>query len=244
MKRHGFTLIELLVVIAIIAILAAILFPVFARAREKARQTSCLNNARQQATAVLMYVQDYDETFPMSAYSPDGIRLYTMLDVVSPYMKNWQIMECPSGQREFSIDWIAAVFGLTPATPGLWTGYMWNFAVFEDGNVTGAVPPISLAEIEYSVETAMIYDGTLARNASYNSPVLGRHNGTANANYCDGHAKLVKCAESTATFPTFPSGAPRRRWVVQDAGPYQGSWQLWGVAYRPTPTTWGYRALR
>ncbi|HEY3416543.1 MAG TPA: prepilin-type N-terminal cleavage/methylation domain-containing protein, partial [Armatimonadota bacterium] len=62
--RAGFTLIELLVVIAIIAILAAILFPVFAKAREKARQTTCLNNQRQIAAAILMWVQDHDETFP------------------------------------------------------------------------------------------------------------------------------------------------------------------------------------
>jgi prepilin-type N-terminal cleavage/methylation domain-containing protein len=64
---HGFTLIELLVVIAIIAILAAILFPVFAKAREKARQTQCLNNQKQIATAVLMFAQDHDETFPTAA---------------------------------------------------------------------------------------------------------------------------------------------------------------------------------
>jgi len=64
MTRRGFTLIELLVVIAIIAILAAILFPVFAKAREKARQSSCLSNLRQLATATLSYTQDYDETFP------------------------------------------------------------------------------------------------------------------------------------------------------------------------------------
>lgn len=64
MKEKGFTLIELLVVIAIIAILAAILFPVFARAREKARQTSCLSNLKQLALGVLMYTQDYDEILP------------------------------------------------------------------------------------------------------------------------------------------------------------------------------------
>src|SRR5438132_5762988 len=63
-SNTGFTLIELLVVIAIIAVLAAILFPVFARAREKARQTSCLSNQKQIAMAVLMYIDDYDETFP------------------------------------------------------------------------------------------------------------------------------------------------------------------------------------
>src|SRR5258707_10170131 len=63
-RRQGFTLIELLVVIAIIAILAAILFPVFAQAREKARQAGCLSNLKQIGTAAMMYVQDYDETYP------------------------------------------------------------------------------------------------------------------------------------------------------------------------------------
>ena len=70
--KSGFTLIELVVVIAIIAILAAILFPVFAKAREKGRQTSCLSNNRQYAAAMLMYTQDYDETFPMSVYPTAG----------------------------------------------------------------------------------------------------------------------------------------------------------------------------
>src|ERR1043166_4890534 len=68
MMRKGFTLIELLVVIAIIAILAAILFPVFAQAREQARSTACLSNTKQIGLAVHMYAQDYDEAFPMGTY--------------------------------------------------------------------------------------------------------------------------------------------------------------------------------
>lgn len=237
-KRHGFTLIELLVVIAIIAILAAILFPVFSRAREKARATACLNNVKQQATGVMMYVQDYDDTYPMSIYSPDGARIIVMVDAVMPYMKNDQIFECPSERNGLEIDWVAAAVGLSAFNPGLHTGYMWNFAVFEDGNVTGAVPPICDSEIPYAVDTVMMYDGLLAMNASFNSPVMARHNEVANANYCDGHAKVVHCSKSSQTFPTFPAGAMVNAWVVQDAGPYQGDMELWGIALKDANGNW------
>ncbi|MFQ3610050.1 MAG: DUF1559 domain-containing protein [Fimbriimonadales bacterium] len=96
----GFTLIELLVVIAIIAILAAILFPVFAQAREKARQSSCTSNVKQAALAVMMYLSDYDETFPQGYYyrndrnSADGYVHWT--GTTGPYVKNWGIYVCPS----------------------------------------------------------------------------------------------------------------------------------------------------
>ncbi len=83
MRRRGFTLIELLVVIAIIAILAAILFPVFAQAREKARQASCISNMRQIGTSVRMYSQDYDEEFPMGTYP--GPRNWEVNPDVNPY---------------------------------------------------------------------------------------------------------------------------------------------------------------
>ncbi|MDX1934320.1 MAG: prepilin-type N-terminal cleavage/methylation domain-containing protein [Capsulimonadales bacterium] len=109
-RRQGFTLIELLVVIAIIAILAAILFPVFAQAREKARQTSCLSNTKQQGLAVMMYAQDYDEVLPQTGWQGpctnpanvaqpgdiyfSGIFAYPIAS--APYIKNWQIWQCPS----------------------------------------------------------------------------------------------------------------------------------------------------
>ncbi len=100
--RSGFTLIELLVVIAIIAILAAILFPVFAQAREKARQTACLSNLKQVGLAVRMYVQDYDETLPRTELGGDvdAAHEYLWGDMLQPYTKNWQMLQCPSANQK------------------------------------------------------------------------------------------------------------------------------------------------
>jgi prepilin-type N-terminal cleavage/methylation domain-containing protein/prepilin-type processing-associated H-X9-DG protein len=97
--RRGFTLIELLVVIAIIAILAAILFPVFAKAREKARQTSCLSNEKQLMLGFLMYAQDYDEVLPLAKGAVVSGRLMAAADLVMPYVKNTQIFFCPSSHH-------------------------------------------------------------------------------------------------------------------------------------------------
>jgi prepilin-type N-terminal cleavage/methylation domain-containing protein/prepilin-type processing-associated H-X9-DG protein len=98
-KRTGFTLIELLVVIAIIAILAAILFPVFARARENARRASCQSNLKQMGLGIFQYTQDYDEKMPMMFQYEDGTNtspLYWWIDRLQPYVKSYQIFVCPS----------------------------------------------------------------------------------------------------------------------------------------------------
>lgn len=112
--KRGFTLIELLVVIAIIAILAAILFPVFARARENARKSTCQSNLKQLAQATIMYVQDYDERFPYfycyqgptATFHPNGVHaagyFLDWIDFIYPYVKNEQAFKCPS---ESSVDY-------------------------------------------------------------------------------------------------------------------------------------------
>jgi prepilin-type N-terminal cleavage/methylation domain-containing protein len=106
-NRLGFTLIELLVVIAIIAVLAAILFPVFAQAREQARAAACTSNTRQIGMAVAMYAQDFDETMPIfyayNTQSPSGERAWSgdplhkgVEELILPYTKNKQIFRCPN----------------------------------------------------------------------------------------------------------------------------------------------------
>ncbi|BDI27958.1 hypothetical protein CCAX7_000090 [Capsulimonas corticalis] len=100
MKRQGFTLIELLVVIAIIAILAAILFPVFAQAREKARAIACLSNVKQMGLAMMQYVQDNDEKFPTSGTYWTTTNPYTdWLDIIQPYTTSRLLAQCPDAPR-------------------------------------------------------------------------------------------------------------------------------------------------
>ncbi len=97
MKKRGFTLIELLVVIAIIAILAAILFPVFARARENARRASCQSNLKQIGLGVMQYAQDYDERYPMRQYDNSDIgTANSWRRTTYPYTKSSQLFSCPS----------------------------------------------------------------------------------------------------------------------------------------------------
>src|SRR5215467_4880842 len=99
-NSRGFTLIELLVVIAIIAILAAILFPVFAQAREKARTASSGSNVKQLGLAIRMYVQDYDEHFPFGGWRPNNDGTWDWQNSTAPYIKNKGLYYCPSSSDD------------------------------------------------------------------------------------------------------------------------------------------------
>jgi prepilin-type N-terminal cleavage/methylation domain-containing protein/prepilin-type processing-associated H-X9-DG protein len=235
--RSGFTLIELLVVIAIIAILAAILFPVFSRAREKARATSCLSNLKQLALAINMYTQDYDETMP-PAVEANATGSYTVWHVIQPYIRNTQIYVCPSDKNSQTMTDIAnnlSGLGL-PACPTAGYGavtYNPNFSVFELAPLGAAVR--SLGQFPDPTETAAFYDGIIATNGSipsapvsFGAPVEGRHNDMANACYLDGHAKVVKCGLVTVGGWTAINGGTFNSWVVQ-GGVYNGRSDLQGI---------------
>lgn len=148
MSRRAYTLIELLVVIAIIGILSAILFPVFATAREKARQTACASNMKQIGLAIMQYVQDYDETYPLTCFgftqgetnNPVPAALAQWSDVVQPYVKSYKVFVCPSNPRSGQVStWPYS--GQTPISYGV-NGYsLYSFgnprALFGDGQIPG-----------------------------------------------------------------------------------------------------------
>jgi prepilin-type N-terminal cleavage/methylation domain-containing protein/prepilin-type processing-associated H-X9-DG protein len=152
-SAQGFTLIELLVVIAIIAILAAILFPVFAQAREKARQTSCLSNEKQIGLSLLMYVQDYDEQFPSGSklsYPNGPGTINTVLyglgwaGQIYPYTKSAQILKCPDDSTS-QVNATAAIQALYP------TSYLYNYNIAANSSDAALQAPantVGLAEVK------------------------------------------------------------------------------------------------
>ena len=218
--RRGFTLIELLVVIAIIAILAAILFPVFAQAREKARAIQCISNTRQLGNALNMYLQDYDETFHKGANMPspavNGFGPNNKIDgwdnwpwFYGPYLKNVGVFDCPSSPDKLD--------GLTNANWGNDGNYGYNYSGLTRDEGT---PPRILAEIDRPAEVFVFFDagdtqvregnndwpGLLeeldqnlgcANNplSSYTKEGAFRHQQRANVTFADGHAKSVTWAQ-------------------------------------------------
>ena len=208
--RRGFTLIELLVVIAIIAILAAILFPVFAKAREKARQSSCSSNMKQLGLGLMQYVQDYDEMLP-AAYADEvpatGAGRVRWHEAIGPYVKNAQIRFCPShsGLDRTLID--------SCSYAACMTGHVWNYGT--PGKSIGSFSDAS--KLLLLVEAGSWYsywhpggsacagwtNGVATSNLSSGaSPAtdwsyIGRHNDGGNMLFVDGHVKWLKAASVT-----------------------------------------------
>lgn len=215
MRSKGFTLIELLVVIAIIAILAAILFPVFARAREKARQASCTSNLKQLGLAAAMYSTDYDGCIvPAYTYFPDaGHRIADVMLLLDPYTKNAQVWQCPSSSfatysgppycpvgTKLSLSYGIACYNKFALGTGCY--YVCNL----DGSSRrpGAVREGDVAE---PAEEVLLMDAPRSRvSLAHFNPVaypayeagFGRHNGQCNLLFGDGHVKSQQPTALTA----------------------------------------------
>ena len=260
-SRSGFTLIELLVVIAIIAILAAILFPVFAQAREKARGISCLSNMKQVGMATALYVQDYDETFPMNFYmgsNGPAPCVFVVWVALVPYIKNVQVYQCPSNPTALDFHTAMGVVGFPPpcpASPPLkFVSYFPNFALIDWGdpsNVFGSNngrPVKNMAALNFVADTAVFYDSTGTLPDAYfglmDEPIQVRHTGTLNACYADGHAKVVHAkpwvdAANKQISGNQADGKAIVYWKVTDSGPYQDKPELRGVPFKQADGSWG-----
>jgi prepilin-type N-terminal cleavage/methylation domain-containing protein/prepilin-type processing-associated H-X9-DG protein len=209
--KRGFTLIELLVVIAIIALLAAILFPVFGRARENARRSSCASNLKQIGLGVMQYSQDYDERMP-------GIELWRAWhEAILPYTKSIQVYQCPSvlGDNTRYIDPVSGIYYTPKSIKNHYLGNGNNGAIGTAFNFrrpmdnvdpasTSTFKPTALAEIQAPAQCILVseQDGLRVEPNVYSSGTNGgmdftSHLQTSNFLFADGHVKSMK---PTATY--------------------------------------------
>jgi prepilin-type N-terminal cleavage/methylation domain-containing protein/prepilin-type processing-associated H-X9-DG protein len=209
-KNLGFTLIELLVVIAIIAILAAILFPVFAKVREKARQTQCLSNEKQIGLAFMQYVNDYDEHLP-AAWDVNRVPSINWGQEVYPYVKSLQVYVCPSNTTASGYGLMSYGAGLDPKIPA---SYAMNANLgFLNGGQPNYGPYKSIASINEPAGKILVTEShfndamtnwpdwwlcggsacsaATATTAPMYNAVFAGHIGHMNVIYCDGHAKSM-----------------------------------------------------
>lgn len=217
----GFTLIELLVVIAIIAILAAILFPVFARARENARRASCMSNLKQVGLGIMQYTQDYDEHLPMyrvPASSTDlAARPLGWVDAIQPYVKSIQLFQCPSDSGATTD--VPSTAGYSDYAYNLWMGG-WGPTSKSSGMSLAQLtqPSVSVLALDYATGAATSYtmgnaspsDGSTAGTCGYYGVAevgcIGiaritatdsrRHLDGVNLLFADGHVKWTKAADT------------------------------------------------
>jgi len=234
-RTHGFTLIELLVVIAIIAILAAILFPVFARARENARRTSCLSNLKQLGLATMMYAQDYDETYPQyHCDQPGSTTRITWTQMVAPYTstksksdsnagRSVQIYRCPSLSYDAEYAANSNVFrwassSTRPATKMAALAAPASIYMIMDGSSYVALASYAIAPTSnYFIPGSRPFlpaseqdniSSTSTRRPDFES---GRHFGGVNIAFADGHAKWLK-SEKVIAEANYTSAGEASAW--------------------------------
>lgn len=206
-NSSAFTLIELLVVIAIIAILAAILFPVFARARENARRASCQSNLKQIGLGILQYTQDYDETMVPIEVGASGAEAWQML--VQPYVKSEQIFACPSSVNTTHIRSSATrpfvhylgngndAFDTSPSSPFQYRRPMDLTDYTSNPTSPFFARPTSIAQIQSPAQCILVHEQA---NVGWSRPFAAtttnidftNHLATTNFLFADGHVKSIK----------------------------------------------------
>ena len=236
LPRRGFTLIELLVVIAIIAILAAILFPVFARARESARKTSCLSNEKQLGLGMMMYAQDYDETLLSCDFNaaqnnrpwlewpgtPGNGWMAGFYTPLQPYIKNTQLLQCPSQNP------IGRWYDQTGISY-MYNEFMYNFSnggwakLAALGNAPEGIAKVSIISEGYSSGIYNDWDNggpqpkdkdgmSRLRYMNYTNGFYSQQHGGPNIIYGDGHAKYVP-QDKIISFRAYAWGGNTQRCV-------------------------------
>jgi prepilin-type N-terminal cleavage/methylation domain-containing protein/prepilin-type processing-associated H-X9-DG protein len=232
-RRQGFTLIELLVVIAIISVLASILFPVFARARENARRASCMSNMKQIALACIMYTQDYDGALFPYKYQNSSNNNGSEMNMVQPYVKSTQVFRCPSSLQTYDgssvncstnpTHWYCSSYGFPAvALVDNRRAVLQNMSFGYTGSVIilDSIPSPSqtclLAETKKATDTTNTwgytrFNGTNLTATGYDGlPVLDRHLGGSNYAFVDGHVKWLK--EETVEIPHAQNQAIKFYW--------------------------------
>ncbi len=208
--NQAFTLIELLVVIAIIAILAAILFPVFARARENARRSSCMSNLKQLGLGMMQYTQDYDEKYPCpgeTSYNGENrnndgsAKQASWRQKIYPYVKSTQLFSCPSNTHNADIADVGAPGVAGSPVPQMPVSYMINYNLYVS---PGGYQGLSMAQIDQASTRIAIAEGGAdgwnwtAFSPGWGTNIAGRafagHLGTFCLVYADGHAKAKRPA--------------------------------------------------
>jgi len=266
--KYAFTLIELLVVIAIIAILASILFPVFAQAKKAAKQTACLSNVKQMGLATTLYIGDYEGTYPITFYmsfdQDSQPCILTSFQSMQPYQKSAQLLICPedASPLNFALGSIdlgyPAPCSSQPDVTNM--SYQPNFKLIDVGDpnflvnpytgVTGR-PVHNESEVQFPSNTSEFFDATIALSGgtaafvTYQMPIQPRHRDLVNVVWVDGHGKPVHTrpqadSNGNQVGGNALDGQPILSWLITDSGPYQGLREMQGIPIQLADGSWSF----